>query len=180
MKNLRVSNRYAKALWGLAKESDISQQAYDDMQLIYKSLSANKDLKTILSSPIVRISKKQNIIRTIFKDKVHPVTMQYLTIIVRKKRALLIEGIAFEYLKLHKQNLDIETVTLITAAGVDPDTEERARSIATNITSKSKIEFQSHLKPDIVGGFILRIGDLQYDASIKRKLSNIKRELLGN
>ncbi len=180
MKNLRVSNRYAKALWGLAKESNISQQAYDDMDLIYKSLSTNKDLKTILNSPIVRVSKKQNIVRAVFKDKVHSVTMHYLTIIIRKKRAMLIEGIAFEYLKLHKQNLDIETVTLITAAGVDTDTENKARSIATNLTSKSKIEFQSQLKPNIIGGFILRVGDLQYDASIKRKLSNMKRELLGN
>lgn len=177
MKNLKVSNRYAKALWGLAKENDIIEKTFNDMKLVFQVLSENKELKTLLSSPIVRISKKQNILKLIFEENIHSITLHYIQIIVRKKRAVLLEGIAFEYLKIYRDNLDIESVTLIIADELDDVNTQRALEISHKITSKSKIEFQKVVKPEIIGGFILRVGDLQYDASVRKKFFNLRKEL---
>lgn len=180
MKNLRVANRYAKALLGLAEESNMSDQTFEDMQLIFNALDQSKDLQTVLKSPIVRISKKLNIVKGVFETKISDLTLHYLSIITRKKRASLIMPISYEYLKIHRDNLDIELVTLITSSKEDQDLLDKAERIALEITSRSKIEFNHIVDPDIVGGFILKIGDMRYDASIKRKLSQIKRHLLEN
>lgn len=180
MKNLRVANRYAKALLGLAQEDNFQQQAFEDMKLIYQAFNESKELKTVLKSPIVRVSKKLNILNSIFKNKIHPVTLHYLNIITRKKRAALIEGIAWEYQKIHRANLDIESVTMITSGAADDNLNKRAMQIAKKLTSKSKIEFTHMVNPDLIGGFVLRVGDVQYDASLKRKLARMKKHLLDS
>ncbi len=178
MKNLRVANRYAKALLGLAEENNFSERAFADMELIYNALQSSKELQTILKSPIVRVSKKLNILKAIFEDKIHPVSMRYLGIVTRKKRAALIMGIAFGFLKIYRDSLDVELVTLITAGEIDKELSDKASHIASQLTPRAHIKFTQVYDPDIIGGFILRIGDLQYDASVKRKLSNIKKRLL--
>jgi F-type H+-transporting ATPase subunit delta len=179
MRNLRVANRYAKAFLGLAEERELSEQAYEDMRFVYESFQASPELKTLLKSPIVRASKKLNIINSVFKDRIDPLSLHYLNIITRKNRAGLIEGIAFEYLRIHRESLNIETVRLITAGEIDKDVEGKAFDIASKLTSKN-IEFQRVINPDLIGGFVLQVGDLQYDASVKRKLARIKRQLMDN
>jgi F-type H+-transporting ATPase subunit delta len=178
VKNLRVANRYAKALLGLAEENNFSDQAFHDMKLVYEALESSKELQTVLKSPIIRITRKLNILKAIFEGKLHPVSMHYLSIITRKKRASLIMGISYEFLNIHREKLDIEIVTLITAGEIDEELRIKAREIASGLTTKQNIEFNHVYDPAIIGGFVLKIGDLLYDASIKRKLSNIKKHLL--
>lgn len=178
MRNLRVANRYAKALLGLAEENNFSEQAFADMKLVCSAFQESKELKTVLKSPIVRISKKLNIINAIFKGRIHEVSLRYLNIITRKKRASLIEGIAYEFQKIHKQRLDIETVTLITAGTIDETLNEKSLEISHQLTPRSRIEFNKIIDPEIIGGFILRVGDMQYDASVKTKLAKLKKHLI--
>ncbi len=177
MRNLRVANRYAKAFLGFAEEKDISAEAYKDMRVVYEAFQASNELKALLKSPIVRVSKKLNIINAVFKGKINALCLHYLNIITRKNRAGLIEAIAFEYLRIHRESLNIETVQLITASDIDEAIEEKALMVASHLTSKT-IEFQRVQNPDLIGGFILQVGDLRYDASVKRKLAKIKKHLL--
>jgi len=178
MRNLRVANRYAKALLGLAVENNFSEQAFADMKLVHNAFQESKELKTVMKSPIVRVSKKLNIINAVFKDKIHSVSLHYLNIITRKKRASLIEGIAYEFQRIHKQSLDIETVTLITAGNIDETLYNKALEISHKLTPRSLIEFHKINDPEIIGGFVLRVGDMQYDASIKTKLAKLKKHLI--
>lgn len=178
MKNLRVANRYAKALLGLAQEQGLSEEAYADMKLVFDVFTQSKELIVVLKSPIVRESKKQNILSGIFEGKVHPVTMHYLSIIARKKRASLILGIAHEYLKIHKEAQNIETVTVTTAKGLTPELRQKVMAVAATLTPKN-IDFHEKLDPELIGGFLLNLGDLQYDASVKNKLSKLKKNLAG-
>jgi len=178
VKNLRVANRYAKALLGLAEENNFQKQAFEDMKLAYQVFELNKELEVLLKSPIVRVSKKLNILKSIFDGKIHPVTMLYMNLVTKKKRASLLKGIAFEYLNIHRDSMDVEMVTLITAGDIDDSLMSKAKTIAGSLTKRKNIEFDHIKDPGILGGFILKIGDIQYNASIKRKLSMIKKQLL--
>ncbi len=176
MRNLKIASRYAKALLSLAEENKIIYDAYESMSIILDVFSKHKDLKLILNSPIVRESKKINIINSIFKDKINETILKYLLIITKKKRAFLIEPIASEYKRLHKIKLNIETVKVITAHGIDDDIRKKVLQVSKRITDKN-IEFESITDPSIIGGFILKIGDFLYDASIKRSLANMRKKL---
>lgn len=175
-KNLRVSKRYAKALLSLALENNILEEAYQDMQLINQAFSYEKELKVVLKSPIIREVKKQNILRKLFGEKVHPLILQYILIIARKRRASLLDGISRQFIEEYKAHLNIETVRVTTAFPIDEPMREKVLTVARRFSSKT-IEFREKVDPGIIGGFILDLGDRRYDASIKRKLNDMKKHL---
>ncbi|MEE4177321.1 MAG: ATP synthase F1 subunit delta [Bacteroides sp.] len=175
-KNLRVSKRYARALLSLALENNILEEAYQDMSLISQAFSYEKELKVVLKSPIIREVKKQNILRKLFGEKVHPLILQYILIIARKRRAALLDGISRQFIEEYKAHLNIEPVRVTTAFPLDASMREKALDVAKRFTNKT-IEFKEKVDPGIIGGFILDLGDRRYDASIKRRLSDLKKHL---
>ena len=175
-KNLRVSRRYARALLSLALENNILEEAYQDMILISHAFSYEKELKVVLQSPIIREVKKQNILRKLFGEKVHPLILHYILIIARKRRAALLDGISRQFIAEYKAHLNIEPVRVTTAFPIDDPMREKVLVVARGFTSKT-IEFKEKVDPSIIGGFILDLGDRRYDASIKRKLNDLKKHL---
>lgn len=173
---LRVSRRYAKALLDLAVEHQILERAYEDMKLIHASFRSSQELKILMKSPIVREGKKQRILIQLFEDRVHPLILGYLKVIVRKQRAVLLESISGAFLMVYKETLGIEAVKLTTAKPLDSALREKALLVAKGLTEKS-IEFNEVVDPRIIGGFILNLGERQYDASVRSKLSRLRRHL---
>lgn len=176
MKNLRIASRYAKALLSLAEENKILDEAYESMSVVIDVFEANRDLKIVLKSPIVREAKKINIIKNIFEGKINELILKYLLIVTRKKRSYLIEPIAFEYRRLHKLMLNIETVEVTTAQDIDEEIKSSVVKVAKRVTDR-EIEFYNKIDPSVIGGFILKIGDYYYDASVRQSLSNMKKKL---
>ncbi len=176
MRNLRIASRYAKALLSLAEENQIMDEAYASMSVVLDVFKKNRELKVILSSPIIRESKKVNVIEKIFDRKINQLLLKYLLIITRKKRSYLIEPIAVEYIRLYKVKLNIVTVLVTTAHEIDDEIKGKVIDVARKVTDK-KIDFENKIDPSIIGGFILKIGDYYYDASVRRSLSNMKRKL---
>lgn len=174
-----LNNRYAKALLSLAEDNNILDRSYSDLKLIFEFFSLQKELKIILKSPVVRIGRKQAVIRHLFEHKLHPLVLNYMLIIVRKQRGHLLEGISGAYLKVYKQYLGIETVRITTAAPLDDKLREKALLAARELTPYD-IEFEEHVEPDIIGGFILDLGDKQYNASVSYRLARMKKHLMIN
>ena len=172
----RVCRRYARALFDLARENRITDMAYAGMQTVHHAFESSLELKVLMKSPIVREGRKQRILEKMLADKVHPLVLGYLRIIVRKQRASLLEGIAVAYLLVHKDAMGIESVRLTTAGPVDPLLREKALGVARRLTDK-QIEFKEVVRPEIIGGFILNLGDRQYDASVRTRLSRLRRHL---
>ncbi len=171
-----LNKRYARALLSLAEENNILERSYKDMQMIHDVFRQNKSLVILLKSPVIRISKKQNVVSQLFKNQVHPLILRYMLIIVRKQRGNMLEGISDAYLRVYKEYLGIEQVRLTTAVPVDDSVRARALEAARKITPH-EIEFEETLDPDIIGGFILNLGDKQYNASVKHRMQRIRKHL---
>ncbi len=176
MKNIRIASRYAKALLSLAEENQVMDEAYKSMNVIEDVFGKYREIKIVLKSPVIRESKKINIIKNVFSGRVNDFILKYLLIITRKKRSFLIEPIVFEYKRLHKLKHNIESVIVITAHEIDDDIREKVLKVAKRITDK-EIEFHNKIDPSIIGGFILKIGDYYYDSSMRRSLINMRKKL---
>ncbi len=172
-----LNNRYAKALLFLAEENNIMERSYHDLKFVYGVFSSQKDLKVLLKSPVVRIGRKQAIIRHLFEPKLHPLILRYMLIIVRKQRGHLLDGISGAYMKVYKQYLGIETVRITTARPLDEKVREKALLAAQELTPH-KIEFEENVDPDIIGGFILDLDDRQYNASVQYRMSRLRKHLM--
>ncbi len=171
-----LHKRYAKALLALAQENNILERSYADMQLVHGAFAGNKELAAVLKSPVTRLSKKSRIISKLFENRIHPLILKYIQIIMRKQRGFMLEGIASVYQEVYKQHLGIARVEVITAVPMDDTLRRQAMDAATRLTDH-EIEFDEKVNPAIMGGFIIRIGEKQYNASVYDRLVKLKKHL---
>ncbi|HQI46450.1 MAG TPA: ATP synthase F1 subunit delta [Bacteroidales bacterium] len=179
MKESRIAVRYAKALFELSLEQNNLEQTNQDMLLVSSVCKQNKDFRYMLSSPIIKTDKKQKIIKSIFGEKINTLSLAFLNIISLKRREILIDQIATQFLALYHDYKGILPVHLTTAS----DSDEEIRSVVKQIVNKftqKEILLMEEIKKDILGGFILRFGQYQYDDSIRNKIMKLKREFNVN
>ena len=179
MKNTRIAQAYGKALFDFAREVQIIEDVSRDMNLILRVIKSNRDFKLLLASPIIRVDKKIAVINGIFEKHIHATTLKYLRIIVRKRREKYIPDIAEKYDHFYKEYKGIKTARLITAGKIDEQTKESILEYLRGTTG-AMIELTEEIDNELIGGFLLKFDDKQYDASILKQIKLLQRDFDEN
>jgi F-type H+-transporting ATPase subunit delta len=174
MQGTRVAARYAKSFIDLALEQGVLENAYEDMKLVAEVSKTNHDFVSFLKSPVIKTDKKQEVLKSIFGGKVNKVTDAYIQLITAKKREIYLPEIAEEFINQYNQKKQILTAVVTTASGIDDATRKQVLNLIKG-ASQSEVVLEEKINKDIIGGFIIRVGDKQIDASISRKLNNLRR-----
>jgi F-type H+-transporting ATPase subunit delta len=174
MQGTRVAARYAKSFIDLALEQGVLEKAYDDMKMVAGVCKTNTDFINFLKSPIIKTDKKQEVLQSIFGGKVNKVTDAYIQLITAKKREIYLAEIAEEFINQYNHKKQILKAVVTTASGIDDATRKQVLSLIKG-AGNSEVVLEEKINKDIIGGFIIRVGDKQIDASIARKLNNLKR-----
>ena len=175
----RVAYRYAKSLMDLSLEKGELEQVRNDMQLVFNTINENRDFALMLKSPVIKTDKKLDILKSIFTEKIGLVSSEFIEIITRKRREIELAGITDSFLNQYKKHKQIISAVITTATGLDKSLHEKVLAIVTGGT-KSEVELTEKINKDLIGGFILRIGDQQVDASILRQIKNLDRSFSEN
>ena len=179
MKESLAGNRYAKSLIALSIKKEELDAIYNDMKLISDTVSNSKDLEILLKSPVVKTDKKQEILTAIFGKSTTQLTKQFLLLISSRNREALIGDIANAFVRQYKVIKKI-IVTEVTSA-VKLDTAQKKKILQLlNTDESSSVEIIEKINPDIIGGFIVRVDDKQIDASISRKLDDLRQNFSKN
>lgn len=179
MKNTKIANRYAKALFDLALEKEVLDQVKDDMELVALVCQQNKEFRRMLQSPIIYTGKKEAIMKALFENKLQQMSFFFLLIITRKKREAVLEAIANQFVIIYKEFKNITTATLGTAIKLDKTIFDKVSALLGEQT-KGEIELLEEIDKDLIGGFILSYDDKQYDASIKKQIKELRRNFDKN
>lgn len=177
MDHSAISVRYAKAFFSTAKEKKLLDKLKADIEAVLEVCRTSSDFILLLESPIVKTSKKAALIKTIFGNAIEELTLHFLLLVVENKREVHIPGICRNFLDLVRKDQNIRSAVLTTAAEVDEKTIEKIKSLLAKELNAS-IELSTQIKPEIVGGLVLRLDDKQYDASVATQLKKIKQNLL--
>lgn len=176
----KVASRYAKSLLELADENKKLDVVMKDIQFFDKVVE-NKDFYLLMKSPVVPKDKKLKIFSSIFESRLDPLTLGFLRITIQKGREDLLPGMSDSFLAQYKALHKITTVTVTTVAPAEPaflDTLKKNLEKAS--TTKDTIELITKTDPDLMGGFILEWDDKKYDASVRYKLSELKKDFKKN
>lgn len=179
MKGTRAAARYAKALIDLSTERGELEKVYADMNYVLAVCNASRDFTMLLGSPIVKSDKKISILREIFRSNTTAITLTFMEILARKRRESLLGPIAQEFIAQYKQNKKILTAVITTAEGLDETIRKKVYDLVKK-GSAGEVELVEKINKDLIGGFILRIGDKQVDASLLRQLKNLRRSFSEN
>ena len=178
MKSSRAAIRYARALILESSEKDILDQTHDDMLLLKETFDQNIDLKHMIESLVIKNSIKLSSLRLIFKN-LGQISLNLIDVLSENNRIDIIDLVAEKYIVQYKVIKGIQSATLTTAVPVNKKIEGEFLKKITELTDK-KTTLIKKVDKSLIGGFVLRIGDLQYNASYKNKLKNIKQEFNKN
>ena len=175
MKNARAAIRYAKALLNLAKDSKEETAVNDDMLFITTTISENEEFEVMLNSPIVKSSDKINVLNALFKEKVNTITLGLFHLLKDNKRIAMLASIAKQYAIIYDFEKHMQMARVTTAVPLTTEIEKQILAKIVTLTGE-EANLENLVNPAILGGFILRVGDVQYDASISNYLNELKNE----
>ncbi len=175
MKGTRAALRYAKAVLNLAKESGKEVEVNNAMLLIAETISESKELALVLGSPVVKAADKIKALKAIFSDSIDQISLGVIGLLGENKRLPLLGMVAKQYSILfdHYRLVDVARVT--TAVPLTEDLREKVLAKIKELTG-NEASIENVVNEDILGGFILRVGDIQYDASISNNFNELKRQ----
>jgi len=178
MSNSRAAIRYAKATLEYAVEKKAADKVEKDMRNISSTIAENDELQQMLGSPVVKNDSKKEVLNTIFKGG-HQITLGLIATLADNKRIDMLQEVAYKYIiqyeKMKGEEVALVTTVVPLSAGLEKQILEKVKELTGN-----KVSLENKIDESIVGGFILRVGDLQYDASVANKLSTLKREFTNS
>ena len=178
MRGTRAAQRYAKAILSLAKDKNSAEAVNEDMISISKTVLNSRDLENMLTSPVVKDSIKKSALLEIFKD-LNAVSKGAIDILLENGRINILHIVAKQYIALFNEMNNVRQAVVTTAVPLDKELEAVILAKVKELTG-SEASLKSIIDESIIGGFVLRVGDLQYDASVSRNLTRLKRELQDN
>ncbi|WP_333693622.1 ATP synthase F1 subunit delta [Flavobacterium sp.] len=174
MRMSRAAIRYAKAIIENAVSNGRADAVNQDMKLINETVNSNEELKLFLVSPVVKPEAKYDALSEIFAS-VQNDTKGLFLLLKENKRFEILGEIAKQYNAQYDELNGIEVAKVTTAFPITPDLEAKVLAKIKEFSNK-KITLINTVDPTIIGGFILRIGDQQYNASVANRLQQLKRE----
>ncbi len=177
MSEFKVASRYAKSLIDLSRENNALEEVKRDMEQFIAVLRKNKELQAVLKNPIIKQDKKRNILSSLFGAVIHPSIAAFFDIMVRKGRAGILYATAQEFIREYNE---VKNIVKARVTSAEPLSQENERAVAALVKQYTggEVIVENTVKPDLIGGFILTVGDRQVDASIAGRLQKLERTLL--
>ncbi|HEY1024771.1 MAG TPA: ATP synthase F1 subunit delta [Sphingobacteriaceae bacterium] len=175
MSEIQVASRYAKSLIDLAQEQNVLEKVREDIASFVATLKENSQLRAVLANPIITPDKKFAILSQLFGENSHPMILGFFKIVTNKGRSEILFSTAKEFLSEYDQLKGIVNATVTSAA---PLSEENIIKIVNAVqdATRGKVHLTTKVNPELIGGFVLKVGDKQFDTSISSSLNKLKKE----
>src|SRR5690606_12244945 len=174
MTDSRAASRYVKSLLDLAVEKNAWEEVHRDMVLFSEVAAKSRPFSLLLQNPIIKHDQKLAVLERVFEGKVHSLTKAFFEIITRKNREPILVSIAREFHNAYNKYKGIGTEVVRSASPLDARARAEFEQLVKGYSEKTEVELIEEVDSDLVGGFILKIGDRQIDASISSKLKALK------
>ncbi len=178
MKDIRVAKRYAGALFAVADRNGILDAVASDLELIHRRMTDVPYLRAILMEPLVSDTRKNSVVDEAFGDRVTASSLNFLKLLIRKRREDLIEECAREFRALLAEHANTADAEVSSAVALTDDQTTRLTEKLQALTGKT-IRLTVSVDPALVGGVVVRIGDTVMDGSVRGKLERLQRQLSG-
>ena len=176
MRSHRAATRYAKSLIELAKEQNVLDEVYGDMKLFTAVIEENRVFAVMLKNPIINHDKKRNVLHALFDKRMNKLSILAFDLITKKNRESILAEISTEFQVQYNAFKGLQVADITTTIELDDELRKKFNELVEEISGK-KASLNEIIDDNIVGGFILNVGDRRLDQSIKTQLNNIKREL---
>ena len=177
MRDETVARNYAGTLFELARRHDSMEEYGVGLATVARLLDEDPKFRLFLETPRIDDADRKAVVRKAFGDALPKHVVNFVLVTIDKRRQRLLRGISREYDALLDEHLGREHVEVTLARAVGDSTEQVIAERLSDVLGKEAIPHIS-VRPEILGGLIVRTGDTIYDGSVRRRLEGMRRRLL--
>jgi len=173
-----VARNYAEALFALGEKHEAIEEFGDGIEFVARLIDENPDFRLFLATPRVSAEEKKDLIRKVFGNEIPGKLLNFLLITVDKGRQRRLRQIADEYHALVDEHFGRVHVEVSVARSITDRTLETLQQGLSELLGKTVMP-HVRVRPELLGGVVVRAGDTIYDGSLRRRLSGMRRRLLA-
>lgn len=171
-----IARRYAQALTQEAQAAGSADAVDADVELLDQTLEGSRDLRLMLTSPVVPRAKKEAVLDRLFAGKVSPLTTQFVRLLIEKQRDDVIPEVLDAYRQLRDERTGTVEAVVRTATPLSDAEADRLRA-ALEARSGARVRMRVEVDPSLIGGLVVRMGDTVYDRSVRHQLQTLRGQL---
>ncbi len=175
MSETLVAKRYANALHDSAVATGKTGDVDADVKLVADTLAESKDLRMLFASPVVSRERKAAVIDALFGNRIQTETLSFLRMLVSKRREGTFLEVAAAYQGMRDDEMGVVVATARTPVALSAESEANLRAMLEQKTGK-KIRLLVETDRSLVGGLVVRVGDIVYDGSVANRLAKLKEQ----
>lgn len=179
MREQTVARNYAAALFELARKDEGLERYQDGIETVARLLDENPRFRTFLETPRIPTADKKQVIRKTFGAALPRPLVNFLLVVLDKRRQKLVREIAREFDDLVDAHLNRVHAEVTVARPLDEPGLKLVGDRLTALLGRTAIP-HVRVKPEILGGVVVRAGDTIYDGSLRRRLDGMRRQLLAS
>ncbi len=168
-----IATRYATAFYEIAKEKAMDDVVYKEMKFLFDVFVAVPEINKYLENPTLTEVDKLQIFKKVLPPDACEATFEFIAFVISHKREDFFVFIALKYIEIYRKKSNIHVATLITAAETDLKTDKRLVEMIENKTGGT-VELERQTDQGIIGGFIIEVDNMLWDASIAGRLKQMR------
>ncbi len=177
MKGSRVAKRYAIALFEGAKEQQLLETVEEQLEVLDTTYEEVEAFRQLIDSPVISNEEKLKVADQLFAKKLHPFVLNFLKLLIRKNREMLLPGIVDYFNELLDEHRGILRGVVYS---VVPMTDEQLNALneRLNAMTGKTVVLTQQVDASLIGGFVVQIKDMVIDNSIRHQLEKLKERLV--
>jgi F-type H+-transporting ATPase subunit delta len=179
MSGIRIASRYAKSLLDLCIEKGQIDAAKADMAIMQQAMSESRELRLMLTSPVVKADKKIDILHKVFDGKLSALSMAFITLLTRKGREGYLPEIVESFINQLRRHQGVTMAEVVSAVALDAGSRSKLLESAKKLAG-GEVELVEKVDASLIGGFVLKVGDRQIDTAIANSIKALKRDFSEN
>lgn len=168
---------YASALVSLAQEHDLTERFGADARLLVDLLKESDELTQFFSNPLARAEAQKGVLRQLVGEQVHQYMLNFLMLLVDRKRIFLLAGICQQYLSRLREINQTVLAEVTSAVELSEEQQQTIRDKVIQLTGARAAELETSVDADLIGGVVIKVGSQVFDASLRGQLRRIALSL---
>lgn len=171
-----VSSTYAQALFEVALELDNLDQIRDEIGFVNETFKTYPEFYEVFRTPKINKEERKDIITKVFGEQVSTEVMNFLKILIDKRRGTAISGIYSEFVDMVDDHKGVVKAVVESAVELTEQEQTTLTEKLAKVTG-NEVLLTTLVNPEIIGGLIVKIGDKVIDGSVKSRLDIMKDNL---
>ena len=161
-----ITTPYADAFLQVAEARKEIDQVVEQAKAVLALWAESPELRAALASPVLEVEAKKAALEKLFTDQVTPSVLNLLKLLAARQRIGILDAVLERLLELHREQRNIALATVTSATALTDEQQAELSKKVQAVAGTDKLEISLKVDPDLIGGFVVKVGSKVIDASL--------------